>query len=57
VNENSLARAKAEQVLEIIDGVQDPIRRFDTNDARWCLKLLAEAIIAELPDTAYPSDS
>jgi hypothetical protein len=46
-----LAAAKVEEVLQIIDPDTDrnsPI--FDINDARWCIKILAEAIAAILPE-------
>jgi hypothetical protein len=48
----SLAQAKAEQVLEIVGDltVTASEHRFDIHDARWCIKILAEAIVALCPE-------
>jgi hypothetical protein len=45
-----LAKAKAEQVVEILEAGNYADANFSIHDARWCIKLLAEAIIAILPE-------
>jgi hypothetical protein len=41
----SMAQAKAESVLQIIDNCGWQGEEFDIHDARWCLRILAEAIV------------
>ena len=54
---SGLAKAKVTQVIEIIEyavlptpSVSYNADKFDIHDARWCIKLLAEAIVDLLPE-------
>lgn len=56
----SLAKSKVEEVLIILSKstwTDEKEKRFDIHDARWCIKLLAEALAAKWEVTSLNDEA